>query len=167
MNRSIDKKVMNENNPQSLDGKFTRRDFLKSTSTAALGATLVGGLAGKAFARNDDTLKLALVGCGGRGSGAAGQALSTSGNVKLVAVADAFGDRLESSLGNIKKQFGDKVDVAPEHQFVGFDGYKQAIGLADVVILATPPGFRPIHFGKRFSANDIGFNLSFPVCFSC
>ncbi len=137
---------MNENNPQSSETRFTRRDFLKTTSTVAIGGAFAGTFPGKAFARNDDTLKLALVGCGGRGSGAAGQALSTSGNVKLVAVADAFEDRLQAGLGNLKNSYKDKVDVAPEHQFIGFDGYKQAIALADVVILATPPGFRPIHF---------------------
>ncbi|MEO7677540.1 MAG: Gfo/Idh/MocA family oxidoreductase, partial [Verrucomicrobiota bacterium] len=137
---------MNDNKFPSHENRFTRRDFLKTTSTVALGGALAGALPGKAFARNDDTLKLALIGCGGRGSGAAGQALSTSGSVKLVAVADAFKDRLEGSLGNLKKEHGDKVDVAPEHQFVGFDGYKQAIAMADVVVLATPPGFRPIHF---------------------
>ena len=137
---------MNEKRPQSSENIFTRRDFLRTTSTVAIGGALAGAFPGSALARNDDTLKLALVGCGGRGSGAAAQALSTSGNVKLVAVADAFGDRLEKGLQNIKKAHGDKVDVAPERQFVGFDGYKDAIGLADVVILTTPPGFRPIHF---------------------
>ncbi len=137
---------MNENNSQFAAGKFTRRDFLKTGSTVAVGATLAGGLVGKAFGKNDDMLKIALIGCGGRGAGAASQALSTSGNVKLVAVADAFKDRLDSALSNLKTQHPDKVEVAPENQFAGFDGYKQATALADVVILATPPGFRPIHF---------------------
>ncbi len=137
---------MNNNNEHSFDNKFTRRDFLKTTSTAAIGATFVSGLGGKAFARNDDLLKIALIGCGGRGSGAAGQALSTSGNLKLVAMADAFQNRLEESLATLKKHHSEKIDVPPEHRFVGFNGYKEASALADVVILATPPGFRPIHF---------------------
>ncbi len=96
-----------------------------------------------------ETIRIALVGCGGRGSGAAQQALSTPGDVKLVAMADAFKDRLDGSYKNIKGQFEDRperVEVGEDHRFVGFDGYKQAIELADVVILATPPGFRPIHF---------------------
>ena len=137
---------MNEKNAQSSENKFTRRDFLRTTSTVAIGGAFASTFVGKAFARNDDQLKIALIGCGGRGSGATGQALSTNGNVKLVAMADAFKDRLESSLGHLKESHKDRVDVAPEHQFVGFDGYKQAIELADMVILATPPGFRPIHF---------------------
>jgi predicted dehydrogenase len=91
-------------------------------------------------------LKIALIGCGGRGSGAADQALSTSGSVKLVAMADVFEDHLNGSLGNLKKQHADRVEVPKENQFLGFDAYKQAIALADVVVLATPPGFRPIHF---------------------
>ncbi len=137
---------MNENNSSIPENKFTRRDFLKTTSTVAIGGTIVGSLAGKVFAGNDDTLKIALIGCGGRGSGAADQALNTSGSVKLVAVADAFPDRLKSSLEHLKNQHKDKVEVPEANQFVGFDAYKQAIALADVVILATPPGFRPIHF---------------------
>ncbi|MBI3853542.1 MAG: Gfo/Idh/MocA family oxidoreductase [Verrucomicrobia bacterium] len=126
---------------------LNRRGFLKTTSTA-VGGALLGGLTieRSAFAAGDDTLKIALIGCGGRGSGAASQALSTKGSVKLVAMADAFKDHLESSLGNLKKQHPDRVDVPEDHQFIGFDAYKQAIALADVVILATPPGFRPIHF---------------------
>jgi predicted dehydrogenase len=151
---------MNENNSQTLDNKFTRRDFLKTTSTVAVGGTLAGTFSAyaakkskSAASRDDKDLKedgkmltIALIGCGGRGSGAANQALSTSNSVKLIAMADAFPDRLASSLANLKGAHGEKVDVAPENQFVGFDAYKKAIALADVVILATPPGFRPIHF---------------------
>jgi predicted dehydrogenase len=131
---------------------LTRRTFLQQTSRAAAGTALLGSLAVERFAlgaSNEDSLKVALVGCGGRGSGAAKQALSTSGKTKLIAVADAFRDRLEGALNNLKQQFTNdpsKVEVPEEHRFVGFDAYKQAIALADVVILATPPGFRPIHF---------------------
>jgi myo-inositol 2-dehydrogenase/D-chiro-inositol 1-dehydrogenase len=123
---------------------FTRRDFLKTTSTAAILGSL--SLERSVHAASTDTLKIALVGAGGRGSGAANQALSADPNLKLVAIADAFEDRLSSSIDNLKKAHGDKVDVPKERQFVGFEGYKQAIALADVVILATPPGFRPAHF---------------------
>ena len=133
-----------DQNPPS---KLTRRNFLQTTSTAVGGAVL-GALSVErgAFAASTDEIKVALIGCGGRGSGAANQALSTEGPVKLVAMADAFKDRLEGSLNNLKGEKSDRVDVPPERRFVGFDGYKQAIALADVVVLATPPGFRPIHF---------------------
>jgi myo-inositol 2-dehydrogenase/D-chiro-inositol 1-dehydrogenase len=154
---------MNENNPQTSEHKFTRRDFLKTTSVA-VGGTVAGTLstyaakAKKNAVRSDadlkddgKMLKIALIGCGGRGSGAANQALNTSNSVKLVAMADAFRDRLEGSLDNLRKQHGTKVDVAPENQFTGFDAYKKAIALADVVILATPPGFRPIHFEEAIN----------------
>ncbi len=121
---------------------------MKSTSSAVAGSALIGSLSIEraAFAQGDDTLKIALIGCGGRGSGAANQALRVSGKVKLVAMADAFGDRLDKSLNELAAQHKEKVQVPSENKFVGFDGYKQAIALADVVILATPPGFRPIHF---------------------
>ena len=134
-------------NPEKNASAVNRRSFLQTTSTA-LGAAAIGALSIEraAYAQGSDELKIALVGCGGRGSGAANQALSTEGKVKLVALADAFPDRLNSSLNELKRAKGEKVDVPEEHKFVGFDAYKQAIALADVVILATPPGFRPIHF---------------------
>lgn len=118
---------------------FSRRDFLKTSSTIAAAAALAPGV----FAASDDTLKLALIGCGGRGSGAASQALSTAGQIKLVAMADVFKDRLDDSYNNLKSQHADRVDVPEENKFIGFDAYQHAIAAADVVILATPPGFRP------------------------
>ncbi len=132
-----------------------RRDFLK-TSSIVTGGALVSALSIERSAYGAGTdepigkkeIKIALVGCGGRGSGAASQALETynQGPIKLVAMADAFKDRLESSLENLKKQAPDRVDVPVERRFVGFEGYKNAIALADVVILATPPGFRSYQF---------------------
>ncbi len=130
------------NNKKIVTGDFTRRDFLKTSSTLAAAAALAPGV----FAAGDDTLKLALIGCGGRGSGAASQALSTEGPLKLVAMADAFKDRLDGSYDELKKQHADRVDVPEENKFVGFDAYQHAIAAADVVILATSPGFRPPHF---------------------
>jgi len=100
----------------------------------------------------DDAIKIALIGCGGRGTGAAMQALLTKQNVKLVAMADAFRDRVDQCFNaltdadNEEGNVSDRVAVPEENKFVGFDGYKKAIALADVVILTTPPGFRPIHF---------------------
>jgi myo-inositol 2-dehydrogenase / D-chiro-inositol 1-dehydrogenase len=127
----------------------TRRHFLRQSSTV-VGGSLLGSMALKqgVFAAQDDELKIALIGCGGRGSGAADQALNThnQGPIKLVAMADAFEDRLEGSLNNLARKHGDRVDVPEDRRFYGFDAYKKAIALADVVILATPPGFRPIHF---------------------
>jgi predicted dehydrogenase len=141
---------MNEPSKILLPTPLSRRSFLKRTSTVAGGAALLSTLpvARFAHAQGSDELKLALVGCGGRGSGAANQALSTSnqGPVKLVAVADVHEDRLKSALNNLQKSHGDRVDVPQDKQFLGFDGYKQAIEQADVVILATPPGFRPMQF---------------------
>ncbi|NUQ64293.1 MAG: Gfo/Idh/MocA family oxidoreductase, partial [Pirellulales bacterium] len=100
-------------------------------------------------------IQVALVGCGGRGTGAAAQALSTtSGPIKLVAVADVFEGRLKGSYENLKKQFADQVDVPEDRKFVGFDGYKNAMDClkaGDIVILATPPAFRWVHFGYAIS----------------
>lgn len=96
----------------------------------------------------DDTIKVALIGCGGRGTGAANQAMKTKENVKLVAMADVFEDRLKGSFETLTKVHGEsgRMAVPEENKFLGFDSYKKAIDLADVVILTTPPGFRPWHF---------------------
>jgi myo-inositol 2-dehydrogenase/D-chiro-inositol 1-dehydrogenase len=132
------------------DSRLDRRGFLKSSSVIAGGAAALGGLSIErgAFAQSDDTVKVALVGCGGRGSGATDQALSTSGDVKLVAMADAFKDRMDGSQKGLERKHGIKAQVKEENKFVGFDAYKNAIEMADVAILATPPGFRPIHFAE-------------------
>ena len=134
--------------PQPSHPKVSRRGFFQS-SAAATGAVALAQLATERFALGaspGDTIKVALIGCGGRGSGATDQALSTSGSTRLVAMADAFMERINGSLNNLKGKHKDKIDVPDDKKFVGFDAYKQAIALADVVILATPPGFRPIHF---------------------
>jgi predicted dehydrogenase len=110
-----------------------------------------------AYASGDDTIRVGLIGCGGRGTGAATQALSTKGKVKLVAMGDAFKDRLEGSLNELKKALGaeaeHKIGVDADHQFVGFDAYKKVIESdVDLVILATPPHFRPAHFTAAINA---------------
>lgn len=121
----------------------TRRGFLKATAAAAGTAILPTAV----HAAGSDVLKIALIGCGGRGSGAAMNALNADPNVKLWAACDIFGDRLTEKLNLLRQQFNGRVEVPPERQFTGFDGYKQAIDSGpDVVILATPPGFRPLHF---------------------
>jgi len=127
----------------------TRRDFLKNSSAAAAGAALAGAVAVPGYTAEDNTIRIALVGCGGRGTGAAANALSTKGPVKLVAMADAFPHRLESSLANLSKKFADRVEVPPERRFVGLDAYQKAmdcLGGSGLVLLATPPAFRPLHF---------------------
>jgi len=137
---------MNQKSDSTL---FTRRDFVKG-SAALVGGALISQLplGVSAHPAGSDVIKVAVIGCGGRGTGAADQALSTTGKVKLVAMADAFKDRLDESYKNLTTKYPgkDRVDVPEKNRFVGFDGYKQAIALADVVILATPPGFRPMHF---------------------
>ena len=136
----------------------TRRNFLQ-TSGAAVGAGLLATnatISSGAFAAADETIKIGLIGCGGRGTGAAAQALATKGPVQLVAMADAFGDQLERSLKRITNSVGPKqerVAVTPERQFTGFDAYKKLIATdVDLVIMATPPGFRPTHFAACVNA---------------
>jgi predicted dehydrogenase len=133
--------------------KKTRREFVKQSSMFAGSLVVMPTVSQANFfnANADDTIKISLVGCGGRGTSATMQALLTKQNVKLVAVADAFRDRLEECLKTLttdetKGSVKNRVVVPEENKFVGFDGYKKAIALANVVILATPPGFRPIHF---------------------
>jgi len=131
-----------------------RRDFVKQGSMLA-GAIAAAPLISNAnfFSGSDDVIKVAVIGCGGRGTGAAVQALMSKQNVKIVAMADAFKDRLDECYKNVAGELANAgagtkgtLDVPEERKFVGFDGYLKAIPLADVVILATPPGFRPIHF---------------------
>ena len=128
----------------------SRREFIKNTSHIAAASALVGAALPHVHAAEDNTIQLALVGCGGRGSGAVVNALSVKkGPMKLVALADVFEKRLASSIGSLKEQFASKVDVSQDRQFVGFDGYKKAMDClkpGDVVILATPPAFRWVHF---------------------
>lgn len=127
----------------------TRRDFLKTSTVAAVGGALAGqwSMAPSVFAAGSDVLKIGLIGCGGRGSGAALQALNADAHVQLVAMGDAFTDRLQSSLRALQQSnAGAKVAVDTDHQFVGFDAYKQVIDSGvDVVLLCTPPHFRPAH----------------------
>ncbi len=140
-------------------GVPSRRDFIKSSSFLVAGGALVGtlGAASSVHAAGDDQIKIALIGCGGRGTGACAQALRTKGNVKLVALADAFKDRLDSSLGHLSSDgsLKDRIDVPQERQFVGLDAFQQAIdavGEHGLVILATPPGFRPMQFEAAVKA---------------
>jgi predicted dehydrogenase len=132
----------------------SRRDFLKS-STAIVGGALAAGLSvgRSAHAAEDGTLKVGLIGCGGRGTGAAGNALNVDPNTKLTAMGDAFADRLENSLGSLQKKYGDRAAVDADHRFVGFDAYRKVIDSGvDVVILTEPPHFRPKHLQAAVEA---------------
>ncbi len=146
-----------------ITGSTDRRTFLKASSLAAGSLIVPAWLSAKAFSSSDDAIRIGVIGCGGRGSGAVVQALSTSQNVKLVAMADAFRDRLDSCYENASKQTyrdakgreiptGERIDVPEEHKFVGFDGFSKVIPLVDVVILTTPPAFRPVHFEAAIEA---------------
>jgi predicted dehydrogenase len=130
----------------------SRRAFLKTTAVAGTMAAIPN-----VHAAGSDVLRVGLVGCGDRGTGAASQALAADSNVKLVAMADAFEDRLRHSLEILQKdeKIGSKVDVAPQQQFVGFDAYKTLLDSGvdvDVVLLCTPPHFRPIHLRAAVEA---------------
>jgi predicted dehydrogenase len=119
-----------------------------------VGGSLAGSLAlnRSVHAAGSDVLKIGLIGCGGRGSGAAVNALTADPNTKLVAMGDAFDDRLQGSLNSLKKQFGDRVTVTPETSFLGLDAYKKVIECSDVVLLAEPPHFRPSHLKAAVDA---------------
>lgn len=139
--------------------KSSRREFVKQTSLLAGGLVAMPMISNAEFFNSnaDDTIKVALIGCGGRGTGAAMQAMLTKQNVKLVAMADVFRDRLDECYKNLMQDdlsdwsgvagnIKDRIAVTEETKFTGFDAYLKAIPLADVVILTTPPGFRPVHF---------------------
>jgi len=144
--------------PSSAIAANSRRDFLKLTAATIAGAGLVSTVTARVHAAGDDTLKVALIGCGNRGAGAAVQALKTKGPVKLWALADTFDDRLESCLRHIEREIRDTsgnegsssaaelITVPKERQFIGLDAYRHAIDAADVVLLTEPPGYRPQHF---------------------
>jgi predicted dehydrogenase len=133
-----------------MSAKVSRRQFLGTSAAAAAALAAVPN----AHAAGGDTLRVGLVGCGGRGTGAAGQALNADKNVKLVAMGDAFENRIRQSLSDLQKdkEIAAKIDVPPDRQFVGFDAYKHVIDASDVVLLCTPPHFRPIHLAAAVEA---------------
>jgi myo-inositol 2-dehydrogenase/D-chiro-inositol 1-dehydrogenase len=158
--------------PDDSSASITRREFLKNTGRLAAASAFAGATipsqTGQSAERSPaalprvhtagtDLLKIALVGCGGRGSGAADEALKTPGPTKLVTMSDVRPEQLEKSLENLQEKHSDKMDVPPDHQFKDFDGYKKAIALADVVILATSPGFRPILFEEAVRQGKLVF----------
>ena len=136
--------------PEIIPVTTTRRDFLKSTGTLAAATSLAGMTIPFVHAAENNTIQVALVGCGGRGTGAASNALSVkNGPIKLVAMGDVFDYRLKSSYEGLSGEYKEKVDVPDDRKFIGFDAYKHAMDAlkpGDVVILATPPAFRWVHF---------------------
>ncbi|MEE2876928.1 MAG: Gfo/Idh/MocA family oxidoreductase [Candidatus Neomarinimicrobiota bacterium] len=138
--------MRNNGKPQGI----LRRSFIgKSAKITAAGILLSRLPASSRRATSmEGEIKVALVGCGGRGTGAAAQALQADPDVRLVAMADVFQDQAKACYENLVEQFGDsgQLTSTPETIFIGFDAYKEAIDMADVVILTTPPGFRPLHF---------------------
>jgi predicted dehydrogenase len=147
---------------------LSRRDVLKATGQVAAATALAGvAIPQHVYAAQDNTIRLALVGCGGRGTGAASDALlAKNGPIKLVAMADVFEDRLNSSHHAIKTKFKEQVEVPHDRRFIGFDAYKKAIDClkpGDVVILATPPAFRWVHFTYAI-AKGVHVFMEKPVC---
>ena len=134
-----------------------RRNFLKTGAATMSAAALTGEFAAHSgvYAAGDDTLRVGLVGCGGRGGGAARQALSADKYTRLVAVADTFESQIDSSLAALKNDdnIADRVVVDEDMRFIGLDGFQKVIDNVDVVLLATPPGFRPQHLRAAVEAN--------------
>lgn len=133
----------------------SRRQFLKTSSAAAFGGLVAGhvSLAKKSGAAESDPLRVGLVGCGGRGTGAASQALNADKNAVLTAMGDAFSDQLQRSLQTLKREQPEKIKVDGARCFTGLDAYRKVIQSGvDVVILATPPGFRPVHLKAAVDA---------------
>jgi len=134
---------------------INRRGFLEHSAKITAAGFLMSRLPAesKKLISFEGEIKVALVGCGGRGTGAISQALEADPDVRLVAMADAFGDRAEECLKTLIEKFvdSDKINVNRETIFTGFDAYKQAIDMADVIILTTPPAFRPLHFEYAIS----------------
>ena len=163
---SPEKTTMNQpNDPPSL--LATRRDFIKGTAGLAAVSVLAGVKLPHVHAAGSSTVQVALVGCGGRGTGAAANALSThGGSIQLTAMADVFEDRLETSYKGLKEKHRDSVDISPDKKFVGFDGYKHAIDSlkkGDIAIFATPPAFRWVHFQYAIE-KGVNVFMEKPVC---
>tara|TARA_R110002050_G_scaffold223672_2_gene359533 strand:- start:3428 stop:4738 length:1311 start_codon:yes stop_codon:yes gene_type:complete len=131
-----------------------RRNFVKTGATAFAGGVLLRSVHMHAFnVGNQKEIRIGLVGCGGRGLGAAHEALKASSAVKLVAIGEVFEDRLNNACQNLNNTYGNQVDVPDSRMFLGFDAYQKVIENCDVVLLATPPPFRPLHLEAAVKAN--------------
>lgn len=136
---------------------YSRRRFIKTAGIATIGSAVIpnlGWASQSPWTSNSNTLKVGLIGCGGRGTGAAGEALNADPNVIITAMADAFEDHLQSSYNSLKERYGAKVQVSESNKFVGLDAYQKLIDSdVDVVLLAAPPCFRPQHLEAAVNAN--------------
>ena len=144
----------------------SRRDFLKASTAAAAGAALAShvNIARTAHAAGSDQIKVALIGCGGRGNGAIRDCLGADPGVKVIAVADAFEDRAKGTANSLKKEFPDRVDLPADRVFSGLDAYQKAIASgADMIVTATPPGFRPLLYSAAIKAGKHVF-MEKPCC---
>jgi predicted dehydrogenase len=134
----------------SIQPSITRREFIKATGKLAAVSALANVAIPYVHAAGSDVIQLALIGCGGRGGGAAANAFSVKrGPTKLVAMADVFSERLDKTLNKLNEKFSSQMEVPPDRQFIGFDGYKRAMDClkpGDIAIFATPPAFRWVHF---------------------
>lgn len=143
----------------------SRRDFLKTTTAAVVGGTLTSAInIPGAWAAGSDEIRVGVIGCGGRGTGAVENAINSAPGVRLVAMGDLFPDRLAQSLENLKK-LGDKTAVPANRQFTGWDNFEKVLATSDVnyIILATPPAFRPMHLKAAIAAGKNVFTEK-PVC---
>lgn len=144
----------------------TRRTFLQKSAGVATATSLASMAVPKVHAGEDNTIRLALVGCGGRGGGATDNALSADrGPVKLVAMADVFQNRLDGAYNALAKRHADQVDVPDDRKFIGFDAYRKAMDClrpGDVAIFATPPAFRWVHFDYAID-KDLNVFMEKPV----
>lgn len=130
----------------------TRRNFIKTATATAAGVAAASQIARTAHAQGSDEIRFVLVGCGGRGTGAAEQIMDAKGKTRLVAVADAFERNAKGCLGQLSRKHKDKVDVSQEKTFTGLDAYKRAIDVdCDLVVIATPPGYKPQQFDYAVS----------------
>ena len=145
---------MNNVKNKDMENRLTnsRRTFLKAGAATVVGGTLFESMPLSAYAKSDETIRIGLVGCGGRGTGAAFEALRASKSVKLVAMGDAFEDSLKGSYAKLAAQFKEQVDVPEKRRFVGLNAYAEVIAQCDAVLLATPPPFRPAHFEEAIRA---------------
>ncbi len=146
---------MNGERNNGITGESSRRDFLRSSTAAAVGVSMAGSLAisRSAHAAGDDTIKVGLIGCGGRGSGAANNAMNAGKDVKLIAMADVFEDHLKGSRERLRKIKPDQVAVDDDHCFVGFDAYQKLIQSGvDVVLIACASHFHPVHLKAAVDA---------------
>jgi hypothetical protein len=146
----------------------SRRDFLKGTTAAAAGVALAGqmNIARTAHAAGSDVIKVALIGCGGRGNGAVQDSLNADPGIRVIAVADSFEDRAQGTAKRLRdhKEFKDRVDLPDDRVFVGLDSYQKAIDAGpDMIITATPPGFRPMVYAAAIKAGKHVF-MEKPCC---